>query len=191
MKKKPQRVNKESDLKSSAADSNDEKAFFGLDLNTYARMDLLEQLQRAHYLEEFLAERYPNAKTFGLAGSESLIPGLSALFARCSELGISHIDLGMAHRGRLNVLMNILGKSMGTVCTEFNEVIKDDSDDAKLRQLQLGDVKYHLGASGKCSFNTLVEHHANLLKFLLSPIHLIWSTLCPLLLGKFAQNSII
>ena len=155
MKQKSQQIVEESHSASMPLDSDEGQTFFGLDLNTSARLYLLEQLQRAHYLEEFLAGRYPNAKTFGLAGSESLIPGLSALFARCSELGISHIELGMAHRGRLNVLMNILGKSMGTVCTEFNEVIKDDSDDAKLSQLQLGDVKYHLGASGKCSFNTL------------------------------------
>ena len=68
-------------------------------------------------------------KTFGLEGSESLIPGLSALFSRCSELGIQHVELGMAHRGRLNVLMNIMGKSMGTVCTEFNEQVNHDDAD--------------------------------------------------------------
>ena len=142
--------------------NNTTQSFFGLDLNVATRLDLLEQLLRAHYLEKFLAKRYPRAKTFGLEGSESLIPGLSALFSRCSELGIQHVELGMAHRGRLNVLMNIMGKSMGTVCTEFNEQVNheegDDADanaekNAKVKQLQLGDVKYHLGAFSTCSFN--------------------------------------
>ena len=129
---------------------SDEVATFWPDLNTSARLYLLEQLQRAHYLEEFLAGRYPNAKTFGLAGSEKFNSWISLYYLP---------DVGLVYRHRvrngppwsLNVLMNILGKSMGTVCTEFNEVIQDDSDDAKLSQLQLGDVKYHLGASGKCS----------------------------------------
>jgi len=100
-----------------------------------ARAEYLELLFRSHHLELFLAEKYPSSKRFGLAGCESLIPGLKALFDHAGHLGIENIQLGMAHRGRLNVLVNLLQKPLESVCAEFGGT----------SAFSLGDVRYHLG----------------------------------------------
>ena len=99
------------------------------------RARYLELLFRSHHLELFLAEKYPSSKRFGLAGCESLIPGLKALFDHAGHLGIENIQLGMAHRGRLNVLVNLLQKPLESVCAEFGGT----------SAFSLGDVRYHLG----------------------------------------------
>ena len=77
-------------------------------------------------------------------GCESLIPGLHALCARASALGVEHIELGMAHRGRLSVLANVMQKPMGLLFDEFN----DDGVTASV-----DDVKYHLGARASIWFD--------------------------------------
>ncbi|USN98221.1 MAG: 2-oxoglutarate dehydrogenase E1 component [Phycisphaeraceae bacterium] len=107
---------------------------------------LLEQLTRAEMFERFLGKRYPGEKRFSLEGSESLIPLLDRLIETASRLGIEEIVLGMAHRGRLNVLNNILGKTYQQMFTEFEETWLEDFDDSG------GDVKYHRGYSGTRRF---------------------------------------
>jgi 2-oxoglutarate dehydrogenase complex dehydrogenase (E1) component-like enzyme len=93
-------------------------------------------LVRADSFEQFLKTKYKASKRFGLLGCESLVPGLHALCYQSSLLGVEHIELGMAHRGRLSILCNVLNKPLNTLFDEFN----DDN------QISVSDVKYHLGA---------------------------------------------
>ncbi len=100
---------------------------------------ILEQLLRAEEFENFLQRRYADQKRFSLEGSESTIPLLDHMVAAAAELGVEEIVLGMAHRGRLNVLNQVLGKTYEQIFTEFED--NEGSNDG-------GDVKYHRGYSG-------------------------------------------
>jgi len=102
------------------------------------RLHLLNQLINAEGLEKSLASKYPGTKRFGLEGGESLIPMLSEMVQRCGSLGAQEIVIGMAHRGRLNVLINILGKNPSELFAEFEGRVQYESS---------GDVKYHQGFS--------------------------------------------
>lgn len=102
------------------------------------RLHLLNQLINAEGLEKSLASKYPGTKRFGLEGGESLIPMLSEMVQRCGAFGAQEIVLGMAHRGRLNVLINILGKNPSELFAEFEGRAQYESS---------GDVKYHQGFS--------------------------------------------
>jgi 2-oxoglutarate dehydrogenase E1 component len=103
------------------------------------RQNLLERLTAAEGLEKYLASRYPGAKRFGLEGGESLIPMVNELIQRSGALGAKEVVIGMAHRGRLNVLVNTLGKSPKDLFDEF---------EGKLKLVKTsGDVKYHQGFS--------------------------------------------
>jgi 2-oxoglutarate dehydrogenase E1 component len=105
------------------------------------RAHILEQLLQAEEFEKFLGKRYPGEKRFSLEGSESLIPMLDHLIERSAELGVDEIVLGMSHRGRLNVLNNIMGKTYEQIFTEFEDTWEEDFADGG------GDVKYHRGYS--------------------------------------------
>ncbi len=100
---------------------------------------ILERLNAAEAFESFLHTKYVGQKRFGLEGGESLIPLLDALCEAAIDDGISDIVMGMAHRGRLNVLSNILGKSHQQIFGEFEGHIDPDTVQGS------GDVKYHLG----------------------------------------------
>ena len=113
-----------------------------VDLSRGDKAHILEQLTRSELFEQFLAKRYPGEKRFSLEGSESLIPLLNRLIETSGELGVEEIVIGMAHRGRLNVLNNILGKTYEQIFTEFEEAWSEDFVDGG------GDVKYHRGYSG-------------------------------------------
>jgi 2-oxoglutarate dehydrogenase E1 component len=102
------------------------------------RLQLLGQLIHAEGLEKSLASKYPGTKRFGLEGGESLIPMLSEMVQRCGSLGAKEIVIGMAHRGRLNVLINILGKKPSELFAEFEGRVEYETS---------GDVKYHQGFS--------------------------------------------
>jgi 2-oxoglutarate dehydrogenase E1 component len=106
------------------------------------RVHILYQLHKAEMFETFLHKRYVGQKRFSLEGAESLIPLLDRLLEQAADDGVSEVVMGMAHRGRLNVLNNILGKSYEQIFTEFEENWEDDFVDGG------GDVKYHLGYSG-------------------------------------------
>ncbi len=103
---------------------------------------ILERLGAAEAFERFLATKYLGHKRFGLEGAESLIPLLDALLTDAVDAGVDEAVLGMAHRGRLNVLANTVGKSYGQIFREF-----EGNLDPALAQGS-GDVKYHLGATG-------------------------------------------
>lgn len=103
------------------------------------QVHLLERIIAAEGLEKYLGSRYPGTKRFGLEGAECLIPMLDEIIQRAGAKGVVEAVLGMAHRGRLNVLVNILGKSPVELFDEFEGVATYDAHS--------GDVKYHQGFS--------------------------------------------
>jgi 2-oxoglutarate dehydrogenase E1 component len=104
------------------------------------QLRILTRLTDAVTFEEFIRRKFPGAKTFSLDGSESLIPLLDLAIEKAGQQGIKEIVLGMAHRGRLNVLANIMGKSPRRIFREY-------ADTDWKSQTGRGDVKYHLGHS--------------------------------------------
>jgi 2-oxoglutarate dehydrogenase E1 component len=100
---------------------------------------ILEKIIAAESLERFLHTRYVGQKRFSLEGGETLIAVLDTLIEACPSSGVEEVVIGMAHRGRLNVLVNILGKSRRKLFTEFHENYVPET------VLGDGDVKYHLG----------------------------------------------
>ena len=104
---------------------------------------ILERLNAAEAFEKFLATKYVGTKRFGLEGAESFIPILDEILTAAADAGLESSVLGMAHRGRLNVLSNIMGKSYDAIFREFEGYLDPNSVQGS------GDVKYHLGATGK------------------------------------------
>ncbi|MGE0141777.1 MAG: multifunctional oxoglutarate decarboxylase/oxoglutarate dehydrogenase thiamine pyrophosphate-binding subunit/dihydrolipoyllysine-residue succinyltransferase subunit [Planctomycetota bacterium] len=115
------------------------------DLPRTVVLRVLDKLVEAEAFERFLHTRFVGHKRFSLEGGETLIPVLDALIEHGSELGAQRFVLGMAHRGRLNVLTHIMGKPLTRMFTEFEGHIDPQSTQGS------GDVKYHLGAHS--------EHH--------------------------------
>ena len=107
---------------------------------TEQKQHILERLTAAEGLERYLHNRYPGTKRFGLEGAESLIPMLHEALQRTGSHGVVETVLGMAHRGRLNVLVNILGKDPSELFDEFDGKLPEGLDGS-------GDVKYHQGFS--------------------------------------------
>jgi len=105
-----------------------------------AKKRMLLKLNEAVVFENFLGTKFLGQKRFSLEGAESLIPGLDSVIQKGADLGIEEFVIGMAHRGRLNVLVNVLGKTYETVFNEFEGKTTDDVEFG-------GDVKYHLGFS--------------------------------------------
>ncbi len=103
---------------------------------------IIDRLNAAEAFESFLHTKYVGQKRFGLEGAESLIPLLDAICERAADDGLQNVVMGMAHRGRLNVLSNVLGKSHRQIFGEFEGELKPDTVQGS------GDVKYHLGAHG-------------------------------------------
>ena len=108
--------------------------------NSDEQEHILKRLVDSEGLEKFLASKYPGAKRFGLEGGESLVPLLDTLIEDFGSRGVKELVLGMSHRGRLNVLINVMGKKPSELFTEFAE-------DFELDVTKTGDVKYHLGFS--------------------------------------------
>ncbi|MFI5053165.1 MAG: multifunctional oxoglutarate decarboxylase/oxoglutarate dehydrogenase thiamine pyrophosphate-binding subunit/dihydrolipoyllysine-residue succinyltransferase subunit, partial [Acidimicrobiia bacterium] len=104
---------------------------------------ILERLNAAEAFERFLHTKYLGQKRFSLEGAETLVPMLDALCSEAADAGMSNVVLGMAHRGRLNVLANVIGKSYEQIFREFEGELDPASTQGS------GDVKYHLGAVGK------------------------------------------
>ncbi len=104
------------------------------------KIEILHKLNQAVAFENYLHTKFVGQKRFSLEGGESLIPALDQLITRSSQLGVDEVVLGMAHRGRLNVLTNIFGKSYKAIFSEFEG--KEFEED-----VFSGDVKYHLGSS--------------------------------------------
>ncbi len=104
---------------------------------------ILGRLNAAEALEQFLAKKYLGQKRFGIDGAEGAIPILDALLTEAADAHMHHAVMGMAHRGRLNVLVNIVGKSYQQMFEEFEGNVDPNSTQGS------GDVKYHLGQTGK------------------------------------------
>jgi 2-oxoglutarate dehydrogenase E1 component len=104
---------------------------------------ILERLNAAESFERFLATKYVGTKRFGLEGAESAIPILDMILNLSADSALDGAVIGMAHRGRLNVLANVVGKSLEHLFSEFEGHVDPDAVQGS------GDVKYHLGASGK------------------------------------------
>lgn len=128
------------------------------------KRQILDRLMWACEFENFLATKYPNDKRFGLEGAESVIPGMKALIDTAVETGIEDIVIGMPHRGRLNMLTNVVRKPAEAIFNEFAGVtIKEGQGEGS------GDVKYHLGmnyarptTSGKTVNLSLVANPSHL-----------------------------
>ena len=133
------------------------------DINT--KRHTLERLTAADVFEKFLATKFVGVKRFGLEGGEATIPALDAVIARAAELGLREVVIGMAHRGRLNILTNILGKPFTAIFAEFQGTSAyPDSVQGS------GDVKYHLGTSIDRDFGGKLVH----LTMNANPSHLEW-----------------
>ena len=134
---------------------------------------ILNKLVEAEGFEKFSANRFVGTKRFGLDGGEATIPALEQIIKRGGQLGVSEIVVGMAHRGRLNVLVNVMGKSYRQLFHEFQggAANPDDVEGS-------GDVKYHLGASSDREFDGQKVH----LSLTPNPSHL--EIVNPVVLGK-------
>ncbi len=131
-------------------------------LSKQEQLRILTRLTDAVIFEEFIQKRFTGAKSFSLEGAESLIPLLDLAIEKAGDQGIREIVMGMAHRGRLNVLANIIGKSQQEIFREFADL------DPKLH-LGRGDVKYHLGYSN--DWVTAARHKVHL-SLCFNPSHL-------------------
>jgi len=137
------------------------------------RRTIMERIIEAETFERFLHKKYPGTKRFGLEGGESIIPAIEQILKRGSLLGLESVVFGMAHRGRLNVLSNVLHKPLEAIFSEFQGQ-SSNPDDVQ----GSGDVKYHLGTSADRQFDDKVVHcslNAN-------PSHL--EAVNPVVLGK-------
>ena len=113
---------------------------------------ILNKIIEAEGLEKYLHVKFVGTKRFGLDGGESLIPALEQIIKRGGNLGVKEIKIGMPHRGRLNVLANVMGKPFKAIFSEFFGKTVSGKKDFE------GDVKYHLGASSNREFDGNVVH---------------------------------
>jgi 2-oxoglutarate dehydrogenase E1 component len=143
------------------------------DFTKEGKRAILDRLTVAEGLERFLDKRYTGTKRFGLDGGESLIPALEQVVKRGGQLGVKELIIGMPHRGRLNVLTNMMGKPFAALFSEFqgNAANPDDVQGS-------GDVKYHLGTSTDREFDGNRMH----LSLTANPSHL--EVVNPVVLGK-------
>ena len=141
-------------------------------LSRETQLRILTKLTDAEIFEAFIQKKYIGAKSFSLEGGETLIPLLDLAIEKAGRQGVNEIVFGMAHRGRLNVLANILGKSPRTIFREFDDV------DPEMNRGR-GDVKYHLGYSSDW---TTQDGHTLHLSLAFNPSHLEYVN--PVVLGR-------
>ncbi len=134
---------------------------------------ILNKLVEAETFEKFADVKYTGTKRFGLDGGEAMVPALEQIIKRGGQLGVKEIVIGMAHRGRLNVLANVMSKPLRAIFNEFKGgSFKPDDVEGS------GDVKYHLGASSDRAFDGNNVH----LSLTANPSHL--EIVDPVVLGK-------
>jgi 2-oxoglutarate dehydrogenase E1 component len=140
-------------------------------LSRVDRMRMLEQVIGAEVFEQFLQNKFLGAKRFSMEGAESLVPLLERLIERAARSGVAEIVIGMAHRGRLNVLANVLKKPASQIFAEFLDKQDGNGDPGSG-----GDVKYHLGYSIDRTFTgpSGGEAHKVHLSLTFNPSHLEW-----------------
>ena len=143
------------------------------DFTENGKKAILERLTAAESFEKFLDKKFTGTKRFGLDGGEALMPALEQIVKRGGQLGLREIVIGMAHRGRLNMLTNFMGKPFTAVFSEFQggSANPDDVQGS-------GDVKYHLGTSSDRSFDGVSVH----LSLTANPSHL--EIVNPVVLGR-------
>ncbi|WP_156841566.1 2-oxoglutarate dehydrogenase E1 component [Novosphingobium aquimarinum] len=134
---------------------------------------ILSAVIRGEQYEKFLGKKYVGTKRFGLDGGESMIPALESVIKYGGQLGVREIVYGMAHRGRLNVLANVMGKPYKVIFHEFSGGTANPEDVGGS-----GDVKYHLGTSTDREFDGTKVH----MSLMPNPSHL--ETVDPVVLGK-------
>ncbi len=117
-----------------------EKKKSNFKLSPEHKKQVFQQLARTESLEKFIHTRYVGTKRFSIEGGDALIPMLEHLVTRGTEMKVEELVIGMAHRGRINVLANFMGKGLEVILSEFNGTAFDNYD-------YDGDVKYHLGYS--------------------------------------------
>ena len=137
------------------------------------KRSILQKVIEGEQWEKFLARKYVGTKRFGLDGGESAIPALEAVIKYGGQYGVTEIDVGMSHRGRLNVLSNVMGKPYRAIFNEFAGGATNPADVGGS-----GDVKYHLGTSSDREFDGNKVH----LTLLPNPSHL--EAVDPVVLGK-------
>lgn len=120
------------------------------------KLRILELLVEASGFEDYMHRKFVGQKRFSLEGSESIIPALHAIISRGGEYNVNDIIIGMAHRGRLNVLTNIMKKPYSEVFREFNAQNYDE-------EIKYGDVKYHLG------YSNVIDYEGRSIKVNLAP----------------------
>jgi 2-oxoglutarate dehydrogenase E1 component len=135
-----------------------ENTHLKLDLTPEAKLDTFRKLARAENLENFLHTKFLGAKRFSLEGGESTMIILDQVLKQAATSGLSGVVLGMAHRGRINVLANMMGKPLEKIFNEFEGKIDPESFQGS------GDVKYHLGAKG-----TYVADNGSSIHMVLAP----------------------
>ncbi len=145
----------------------------GVDFTDMGKKAILAKLIEAEGFEQFIDIKYKGTKRFGLDGGEALIPALEQIIKRGGNLGLKEVVLGMAHRGRLNVLTQVMGKPHRAVFHEFKggSYAPDNVEGS-------GDVKYHLGASSDREFDGNKVH----LSLTANPSHL--EIVNPVVMGK-------
>jgi 2-oxoglutarate dehydrogenase E1 component len=137
------------------------------------KQSILTKVIHAEQWEKFLARKYVGTKRFGLDGGEGAVPALEAVIKYGGQMGVVEIDVGMAHRGRLNILSNVMGKPYRAIFHEFAGGATNPADVGGS-----GDVKYHLGTSSDREFDGNKVH----LSLLPNPSHL--EAVDPVVLGK-------
>eukprot|EP01100_Stratorugosa_tubuloviscum_P011885 TRINITY_DN540_c2_g1_i1.p1 TRINITY_DN540_c2_g1~~TRINITY_DN540_c2_g1_i1.p1 ORF type:complete len:1033 (+),score=522.37 TRINITY_DN540_c2_g1_i1:49-3147(+) len=142
-------------------------------LSQQERSKLLDRLIHADGFEKFLSVKYSQTKRFGLDGCESLIPGMKVLIDESADFGARNIVIGMPHRGRLNVLANVMRKPLDAVLSDFSAASQVEEDGFS------GDVKYHLGTTFE---RPTSQGHRVRLSLLANPSHL--EAVDPVVLGK-------
>ena len=140
---------------------------------------ILAKVIEGEQWEKFLARKYVGTKRFGLDGGESMIPALEAVIKYGGVRGVQEIVIGMAHRGRLNVLANVMGKPYRAIFSEFAGGASNPADVGGS-----GDVKYHLGTSSDREFDGVKVH----LSLVPNPSHL--EAVNPVVLGKARASQV-
>ena len=150
-----------------------EKPLNQTDFSPEGKKAILQRLTAGEVFEQFLHKKHTGTKRFGIDGGEALIPAIEQIMKRGGQLGLKEIVIGMAHRGRLNVLANVMGKPFTAIFAEFQGQSSTPDD-----VLGSGDVKYHLGTSSDRDFDGNSVH----LSLTANPSHLEFVN--PVVIGK-------
>ena len=151
-----------------------------IEFTTVGKKAILSKVIEAEQFESFLAKKYVGTKRFGLDGGEAMIPALESFIKYGGSMGVREIVLGMSHRGRLNVLANVLAKPYRVIFHEFRGGSANPQDVGGS-----GDVKYHLGTSTDREFDGITVH----MSLVPNPSHL--EAVDPVVLGKARASQVL